>query len=81
MGLGKVIGLGIAFIILLLATINGIIDGFAYVAQGASIPFLVGYYGAAAIFVLITYFVGRRFVRAVRQYRGSRASKPGKPLQ
>jgi len=78
MGLGKVIGLGIAFIILLLATINGIIDGFAYVAQGASILFLVGYYGAAAIFVLITYFVGRGFVRAVRQYRASRS---GKPLQ
>jgi uncharacterized integral membrane protein len=76
MGLGKVIGLGIAFIILLLATINGIIYGFAYVAQGAPIPFLAGYYGAATIFVLITYFVGRRFVRAIRQYRASR-----KPLQ
>jgi len=46
------------------------------VAQGVSILFLVGYYGAAAIFVLITYFVGRGFVRAVRQYRASR-----KPLQ
>jgi glucan phosphoethanolaminetransferase (alkaline phosphatase superfamily) len=78
MGLGKVVGLGIAFIILLLATISGIIDGFAYAAQGAPILFLVGYYGAAAIFVLITYFVGRRFVRAVRQYRASRV---GKPLQ
>ena len=87
MGLAKVIGLGIAFIILLVGTIGATIKGvleiiatimqYGYVGLGL-IAFFMGYGTGVAIFALITYFVGKRFVRAIKEYRASRV---GKPLQ
>ena len=75
MGLGKVIGWGVAFVFLL----SMVIYTFAYdavaIATGSNyvLPLSGGVFWA-----VITYFVGRRFVRVVRQYRASRV---GKPLQ
>ena len=89
MGLGKVIGLGIAFIFLLVptigATISGVLEliatatqnGYVVVGPGLIIA-MIGYLFGAGIFAFITYLVGKRFVRALREYRASRV---GKPLQ
>jgi uncharacterized protein (DUF2062 family) len=82
MGLGKVIGWGVAFIILLFLLIGASIITLAQdLAYGAPIPYVIGNLLGMAIFALITYFVGRRFVRAIKEYRASRTTKPGKPLQ
>jgi membrane protein implicated in regulation of membrane protease activity len=77
MGLGKVIGWGVAFIILLFLLIGASIITLAQdLAYGAPILYLIGNLFGMAIFAIITYFVGRRFVRAVRQYKASQARKP-----
>jgi uncharacterized protein (DUF2062 family) len=81
MGLGKVFGWGIAFVFLLGVTITGFADVVTTITQSSvpiTIPFLVGAVGATVIWAIITYFVGRRFIRAIKQYR---ASRTGKPLQ
>jgi uncharacterized protein (DUF2062 family) len=84
MGLGKVIGWGVAFMFLLGVTITSFADVLGMVMQASlngmpiSLGWLVASLGAGALWAIITYFVGRRFVRAIKQYRASRA---GKPLQ
>ena len=79
MGLGRVIGWGVAFIVLLFLLVGASIITLAQdLAYGAPIPYIIGNLLGMAIFALITYFVGRRFVRALREYRASRV---GKPLQ
>jgi hypothetical protein len=87
MGLGKVIGLGIAFIVLLIPTIgvaiNGVLEAIAtaiqygYVGLGL-ILYMVGYMIGVGFFVFITYLVGKVFIKALREYKASRV---GKPLQ
>jgi len=75
MGLGKVIGWGITFVFLL----SMVIYTFAYdavaIATGSNyvLPLSGGIFWA-----IITYFVGRKFMNALREYR---TSQTGKPLQ
>jgi len=89
MGLGKVIGWGVAFVFLLFVTISGTISGVleliataiqnGYVVVGPGLIIaMIGYLTGAGIFAFITYLVGKRFVRAIKEYRASRV---GKPLQ
>jgi uncharacterized protein (DUF2062 family) len=81
-GLGKVIGWGVAFMFLLGVTITSFANVLGMVMQDSlngipiSLGWLVASLGAGALWAFITYLVGRRFIRAVRQYRASR-----KPLQ
>jgi hypothetical protein len=75
MGLGKVIGWGIAFVFLLGVTITGFAETAAMAQSGVSIPGLVALVGGATIWAIITYFVGRKFIRAIKEYRAK------KPLQ
>jgi hypothetical protein len=87
MGLGKVIGLGIVFVFLLIGTISATITGVleiiataihnGYIYVGPSLILSsAGYLTGAGIFAFITYLMGKRFVRAVRQYKASQARKP-----
>jgi hypothetical protein len=75
MGLGKVIGWGVAFIFLVVIAVYAVVYAIAMISTYVT-PASIGGLGGAALWVVIAYFVGRRFVRAVRQYRASR-----KPLQ
>jgi len=74
MGLGKVVGWGIAFVFLIGVTLSTLANVLDTMAQYSAIPlgWLIASLGAVALWAVITYFVGRRFVRAVRQYRASR---------
>ena len=84
MGLGKVIGLGIAFVFLLIVAVIGVVDAVVAVTQGSvlGVPLtgtaLAGYLLGSLVWVVIAGVVGWLFIRAVRQYRASRV---GKPLQ
>jgi uncharacterized integral membrane protein len=82
MGLGKVVGLGIAFVILLIIAFFDVVGTMVAVAQGSvfGVPLtgsvLVGFVAGSLIWVVVAGVLGWLFIRAVRQYRGSR-----KPLQ
>jgi uncharacterized membrane protein YcaP (DUF421 family) len=84
MGLGKVIGLGIVFVFLLIMSAIGVIDAVVAVTQGSvlGIPLtgaaLAGYLAGSLVWVVIAGVVGWLFIRAYKEYRASRA---GKPLQ
>ena len=73
MGLGKVIGLGIAFVFLLSMVIYTFVYDAVAIATGSNyvLPLSGGVFWA-----IITYFVGRKFIKAFRQYRASRVGKP-----
>ena len=85
MGLGKVIGLGIAFIVLLIPTIGTAINGvleviataiqYGYVGLGL-ILYMIGYMFGVGIFAFITYLVGKAFIRAIKGYKISKTAKP-----
>ncbi len=87
MGLGKVIGLGIAFMVLLIptigATISGILEiiasaihnGYIHVGSGLILS-LTGYMFGAVFFAFITYLVGKVFIKAYKEYFASQARKP-----
>jgi hypothetical protein len=82
MGLGKVIGLGVAFVFLLIMAFYGIVDALVAITQGNvfGIPLtgaaLAGYLAGSLIWVVIAGVVGWFFISAIKEYRASR-----KPLQ
>jgi hypothetical protein len=82
MGLGKVIGLGIVFVFLLIMAFFGIVDALVAVTQGSvlGIPLtgsaLAGFIAGSLVWVVIAGVVGWLFISAVRQYRASQARKP-----
>ena len=80
MGLGKVIGWGVAFAFLVVISVYAVVYAIAMLSVYVT-PASIGGLGGSILWMVIAYFVGRRFVRAVREYRASRTTKPGKPLQ
>ena len=80
MGLGKVIGWGVAFAFLVIISVYAVVYAIAMLSVYVT-PASIGGLGGSILWMAIAYFVGRRFVRALREYRASRASRVGKPLQ
>jgi len=82
MGLGKVIGLGIAFVFLLIVAVIGVVDAVVAVTQGSvlGVPLtgaaLAGYMTGSLTWVVIAGVVGWLFIRAIKQYMASQARKP-----
>jgi len=86
MGLGKVIGWGILLVLLAYLALYFVAVALAPGIMYGAVPigWLITNLAGAVIWAVIAYFVGRRFIRAVKEYRASRAlraTKPGKPLQ
>ena len=80
MGLGKVIGLGVAFVFLVVIAVYAVVYAIAMLSVYVT-PASIGGLGGSILWVVIAYFVGRKFMKALREYRASRATRAGKPLQ
>ena len=77
MGLGKVIGWGVAFIFLAVVAVYAVAYAIAMLSVYIT-PASIGGLGGAVLWAVIAYFVGKKFMKALREYRASRV---GKPLQ
>jgi predicted aspartyl protease len=76
MGLGKVIGWGIALGLIALILVAGIIGAVKHASE------VTAGTGLAVLILLgALSYIAEKFNKALREYRTLRATKPGKPLQ
>ncbi len=76
MGLGKVIGLGIALGLVALILVAGIIGAVKHASE------VTAGTGLAVLILLgALSYIAEKFNKALREYKALRATKPGKPLQ
>jgi predicted aspartyl protease len=76
MGLGKVIGLGIALGLVALILVAGIIGAVKHASE------VTAGTGLAVLILLgALSYIAEKFNKALKEYRALRATKPGKPLQ
>jgi hypothetical protein len=80
MGLGRVIGWGVAFVFLAVIAVYAVVYAIAMLSVYVT-PASIGGLGGAALWAVIAYFVGKKFMKALREYRASKASRVRKPLQ